>query len=81
MNDFQEYHGFSGSIETGVRDLDENGEIISDSFRLMQHGIPDIDFVNEHLPKLMDKGTVERNCKILQYLWKRKKRLYRGKVF
>lgn len=80
LNDFQEYHGFSGSIETGIRDLDENGEIIGDSFRLMQHGIRDLQFVNDHLPKLMGKGTVERNCEILKYLWKRKQRLYRAKV-
>lgn len=79
-NDFCEYHGFSGSIETGIRDLDEHGEIISDSFRLIQHDIRDIDFVNQHLPNFIGKRDVSKTTDILQYLWKRKQRLYRAKV-
>lgn len=80
LNDFQEYHGISGSIETGIRNLDEHGEIVSGSFQLIQHGIRDLEFVNEYLPKLILKRDAILAENLLQYLWKRKKRLYRAKV-
>lgn len=50
------------TYETGVRDLDADGQEIEGSFRLIQHDWHNWDAIDALLPRMLAKGWDETKC-------------------